>query len=453
MSKDRSKSYQMDMCNGPILKKMLIFAIPLICSSVLQLLFNAVDVIVVGKYVGDNALAAVGSNGSLINLFVNFFMGLSIGVNVLVSRYYGGKQDKHLSETVHTAMAISLVSGVILAIVGVCISSILLKLMGSPEEVLPLATIYLRVYFCGMPALMLYNFGAAILRAIGDTRRPLVFLIIAGVTNVVLNLIFVIVFHWSVFGVALATVISQVISAILILLCLVREKGAIRVELKKIHIYKDKILKILQIGLPAGIQSVLFSLSNVLIQSAVNSFGATVVAGNSAAANIEGFVYVAMNAFYQANISFTSQNMGAGKYNRLNRILLTAEGCVTVVGLLLGGLCYFAGPTLLTLYTDSPNVVAAGMVRFAYVGAVYVFCGIMDVLVGSLRGMGYAVFPMIVSLIGSCGLRILWLQTVFKMDNFHNIETVYIIYPITWIITAIAHLISYIFVKKKLLKK
>ena len=454
MSNGRSKSYQMDMCNGPILKKMLIFAIPLICSSVLQLLFNAVDVIIVGKYVGDDALAAVGSNGSLINLFVNLFMGLSIGVNVLVSRFYGAKQEKHLSETVHTAVAISLVSGVILAIAGVAISPILLKLMGSPKEVLPLATVYLRVYFCGLPALMLYNFGAAILRAIGDTRRPLVYLIIAGVTNVTLNLFFVIVFHWSVFGVALATIISQIISAVLVLRCLMIETGMIRVELKKIHVYKDKILKILQIGLPAGIQSVLFSLSNVLIQSAVNSFGATVVAGNSAASNIEGFVYVAMNAFYQANISFTSQNMGAGKYNRLNRILLTAEGCVTAVGIVLGGTVMFAGPTLLKLYTNNPDVISAGMVRFAYVGTIYVMCGIMDVFVGSLRGMGYAVFPMVVSLVGSCGLRILWLQTVFKLEQFNNnIEMVYIIYPITWTITAIAHFISYVYVKKKLLKK
>lgn len=453
MTKEKSTSYQMDMCNGPILKKMLIFAIPLICSSVLQLLFNAVDVIVVGKYVGDNALAAVGSNSSLINLFVNFFMGLSIGVNVLVSRYYGAKQEKHLSETVHTAMAVSLASGVVLAILGVAVSPMLLKLMGSPKEVLPLATVYLRVYFVGMPALMLYNFGAAILRSIGDTRRPLLFLIIAGITNVVLNLVFVIVFHWSVFGVGLATVISQVISATLVVLCLTRETGAIRVEFRKIRIYKDKILKILQIGLPAGIQSILFSLSNVVIQSAVNSFGATVVAGNSAAANIEGFVYVAMNAFYQANISFTSQNMGAGKYKRLNRILLTAEGCVIAVGLIAGGACYLFGPTLLTLYTDSPNVIAAGMIRFSYVGAVYVLCGIMDVLVGSLRGMGYAIFPMIVSLIGSCGLRIVWLQTVFQMEQFHNIETVYIVYPITWVITAIAHMISYIYVRKRIMKK
>ena len=453
MSKDKAKNYQMDMCNGPILKKMLIFTIPLICSSVLQLLFNAVDVIVVGKYAGDNALAAVGSNTSLINLFVNFFMGLSIGANVLVSRYYGAKQERELSETVHTAIAISLVSGVVLAILGVVLSPTILRWMQAPKEVLSLAVVYLRVYFVGMPALMLYNFGAAILRAIGDTKRPLYFLAVAGVVNVTLNLFFVIVLHWGVFGVAFATVISQVISALFVLRCLMKEEGGIRVELKKLHVYKDKILRMLQIGVPAGLQSVLFSVSNVLIQSSINSFGATVIAGNSAAANIEGFVYVAMNAFYQANISFTSQNMGAGKYHRLNRILFTAQGCVILTGLLTGISCYVAGPVLLTLYTNSADVVAAGMVRLGYICLPYFIIGIMEVMVGSLRGMGYAVFPMIVSLVGSCLLRIVWLQTVFQIDRFHSIDTVYLIYPISWMITALAHIITYIILKRKLIKK
>ena len=453
MSKDKVKNYQMDMCNGPILKKMLIFTIPLICSSVLQLLFNAVDVIVVGKYAGDNALAAVGSNTSLINLFVNFFMGLSIGANVLVSRYYGAKQEKELSETVHTAIAISLLSGVILAIFGVVLSPTILKWMQAPEEVLELAVVYLRVYFVGMPALMLYNFGAAILRAIGDTKRPLYFLAIAGVVNATLNLFFVIKLHWSVFGVAFATVISQVISGWFVLRCLMKETGGIRVEIRKLHINKDKIRRMLQIGVPAGLQSVLFSISNVLIQSSINSFGATVVAGNSAAANIEGFVYVAMNAFYQANISFTSQNMGAKKYHRLNRILLTALGCVSITGIVFSWSCYLAGPALLSLYTNSSSVIVAGMVRFAYVCIPYFICGIMEVFVGSLRGMGYAVFPMLVSLIGSCALRIIWLQTVFRIERFQSIDTVYIIYPISWIVTTIAHVITYIVVKRKLIEK
>lgn len=452
MRKERSKKFEIDMCNGPVLKKMLLFALPLMCSSVLQLLFNAVDIIVVGKYVGDNALAAVGATSSLIHLFVNFFIGLSIGVNVLVSNYFGAKQEKYLSETVHTAMALSVASGVMLTILGVVLSPMILELMNTPREILPLATIYLRVYFVGMPAQMLYNFGAAILRAIGDTRRPLRYLTIAGILNVSLNLIFVIVFHWGVFGVAFATVLSQVLSAYLILRCLMNETDGIRVDIKKICFHKDKMKKIMQIGLPAGVQSVLFSLSNVLIQSAVNSFGATVVAGNSAAANIEGFVYVMMNAFYQANISFSGQNMGAGKYHRLNRILITAEGCVIVVGILAGGACYLAGPTLLTLYTDSPAVVAAGMIRFSYICAVYVLCGIMEVLVGSLRGMGYAVVPMIVSVVGTCGLRILWLQAIVPIERFHTIEMVYIIYPISWFLTIIAHGVSYVIIRKKIVK-
>lgn len=453
MSKHKAKNYQMDMCNGPILKNMLLFAIPLICSSVLQLLFNAVDVIVVGKYAGDHALAAVGSNTSLINLFVNFFMGLSIGANVLVSRYYGAKHEKELSETVHTAIAVSLVSGVLLAFLGVIFSPTILRWMQAPEEILSLAVVYLRVYFIGMPALMLYNFGAAILRAVGDTKRPLYFLAIAGVVNVILNLFFVIVLHWSVFGVAFATVISQVISALFVLRCLMKETGGIRVEIKRLYIHKDKIKKMLRIGVPAGVQGVLFSISNVLVQSSVNSFGATVVAGSSAAHNVEGFVYVAMNAFYQANISFTSQNMGARQYHRLNRILVTALGCVTVTGLVAGVSSYVLGPQLLSLYTNSSNVVAAGMVRLMYLCVPYFLCGMMEVMVGSLRGMGYAVFPMIVSLVGSCLFRIVWLQTVFRIERFHNIETVYIVYPISWGVTALAHVATYMIVKKRLIMK
>ena len=451
--KTKAKTYEMDMCSGPILKKMLIFAIPLICSSVLQLLFNAADVIVVGRFAGDNSLAAVGSTTSLVNLFVNFFMGLSVSANVLVARYYGAKHQRDLSETVHTAMAISLVSGVLLTVIGLIASPKLLQMMQTPEDVLPLATIYLRVYFIGMPAMMVYNFGAAILRAVGDTKRPLYFLVIAGVVNVVFNLFFVIVLKWDVFGVGLATTISQVISAAFVLHCLMKENSGIRIDLRKIRIHKEKLIKILQLGLPAGLQSTLFSLSNVLIQSSVNGFGEVVVAGNAAASNIEGFVYVAMNAMYQANISFTSQNIGAGKTRRIHRILLTAQGCVIVIGLVLGIGSYLGGPVLLRFYTESSAVVEAGMVRLSFVGLTYALCGIMDVMVGSLRGMGYAVFPMIVSLIGSCGLRILWLQTVFRIEEFHRIETVYVIYPITWVVTLLAHIITYLVVTRKFIKK
>ena len=453
MTKTKKRSYEIDMCNGPILGKMLIFALPLMCSGVLQLFFNAADIIVVGRFAGDHALAAVGSTSSLINLFVNFFMGLSVGANVLVARFYGGKQERALQETVHTAITISLVSGVVLAIVGTIFAPVVLGWMDVPKEVLPLSTTYLRVYFLGMPAMMLYNFGAAILRSVGDTKRPLIYLIIAGVINVTLNLFFVIVLHWSVFGVAMATTISQVVSAILVLRCLMKEQSSIRVELKKLGFNKDKLKKIVQLGLPAGLQSVLFSFSNVLIQSSVNSFGATVVAGNSAASNIEGFVYIAMNAFYQANLSFTSQNLGAGKFKRIDRILVIGEACVVVVGIIFGGASYLFGPYLLRLYTNSSDVIAAGMIRLAFIGLLYAFCGVMEVLVGSLRGLGHTVFPMIVSLIGSCVLRVVWLQTVFKIEAFHKIETVYVIYVISWIVTAIAHFITYMVVRRKFIKK
>lgn len=453
MTKAKSKSYEIDMCNGPILSKMLLFALPLMCSTILQLLFNAADVIVVGRFAGDHALAAVGSTSSLINLFVNFFMGLSIGANVLVARFYGGKQERALKETVHTTILLSIVSGVLLAVLGVTFAPTILTWMDVPKEVLPLASVYLRVYFLGMPASMLYNFSAAILRAVGDTKRPLSYLSIAGVVNVGLNLFFVIVFKWSVFGVALATTISQIISAILVLRCLMREDGGIRVNLRKLRLTTDKVRKIFRIGIPSGIQSVVFSLSNVLIQSAINSFGATVVAGNSAASNIEGFVYAAMNAFYQSNLSFTSQNIGAGKKERLNRILFVAQGCVIVTGIVLGVGSYLGGPVLLSMYTTSAAVVAAGMVRLRHIGLPYALCGIMDVTVGSLRGMGYSVFPMLVSIVGSCLLRIVWLQTVFKIDAYHRIETVYIIYAITWIITGTTHLITYFILKRRLIRK
>ena len=289
------KSYEMDMCNGPLLGKILIFAVPLMLSGILQLLFNAADIIVVGRFSGSHALAAVGSTSALINLLVNVFIGLSVGTNVLIAQYYGAKDRKNISETVHTSVLISL----ILVFVGVALAKPILKLMGTPDDVLNQAVLYIRIYFLGMPVTMLYNFGAAILRAIGDTKRPLYFLSIAGVVNVVLNLIFVIAFDMGVAGVALATVISQVISAALVVRCLVCMDGICRLNLKKLHIHRDKLMRMVQIGLPAGMQGAIFSLSNVLIQSSVNSFGSVAMAGNTAAANIEGFVYNSMNAVHQ----------------------------------------------------------------------------------------------------------------------------------------------------------
>lgn len=448
-----TKKYEIDMCSGSILGKMLLFALPLMCSSILQLLFNAADIIVVGKFAGDTALAAVGSNTALINLLTNFFIGLSIGANVLVAQYYGAKQEKDLAETVHTAMLVSLLSGIFLTLVGCFGARRILIWMSTPETVLAPATLYLRIFFLGMTAMMIYNFGSAILRAIGDTRRPLYYLTIAGVINVVLNLIFVIWFHMGVAGVGWATVISQCISAGMIVLCMMKNGGSIRLDLKKLRIHRDKFIKILKIGLPASFQGTLFSFSNVIIQSSVNSFGAITVAGNSAAANIEGFVYVAMNAFYQASISFTGQNVGAAKYERVNRILITAEICATVTGVVLGNLAVFFGEPLLRLYTSSPLVIAEGMKRMHVVSRMYALCGMMDSIVGSLRGLGYSVIPMIVSLIGACGLRLAWIFTFFQLEPFHNITSLYMTYPVSWALTFGTHVICFLIIRRKLKQK
>lgn len=451
MSSDKlNKKYEMDMCSGSILKKMLVFSIPLMFSSILQLLFNAADIVVVGQFAGDNSLAAVGSTSSLINLLTNLFIGLSVGANVLVARYYGANHERDLKLTVHTAMSLSIISGLLLTVIGVAGAPVILRWMQTPENVLPLAVTYLRIYFLGMTANMIYNFGAAILRAVGDTKRPLYYLIAAGIVNIILNLFFVIVVGIGVAGVAIATVVSQCISAFLIMQCLMRWQGNIRLDIKQLRVTKDKFFKILQIGLPAGFQGILFSLSNVVIQSSVNSFGEITVAGNSAASNIEGFVYVAMNAFHQGAISFTSQNVGAGKYERVNKILITALGCVFVTGVVLGNTAVLFGRPLLRLYSNSPEVIDAGIIRLSIICSTYALCGLMDVMVGSLRGLGYAVMPMIVSLIGACGLRLIWLATIFQLEPFHTIEMVYITYPVSWILTFCAHLVCYVIVRRKL---
>ena len=452
-TKEQKKTYEMDMCSGSILKKMLIFTIPLMCSSILQLLFNAADIVVVGRFAGDNSLAAVGSNTALINLLTNLFVGLSIGANVAAARFYGAKQDGEVKKTVHTAMLLSIFSGIILTVIGVIGARQILIWMQTPSEVLELAVLYLRIYFVGMTGTMIYNFGSALLRAVGDTKRPLYYLFGAGCVNIVLNLLFVICFHMDVAGVALATVISEAISALLVLRCMIKEKGSIHLELRELHIYPDKFVQILKVGLPAGFQGIVFALSNVVIQSSINLFGATVVAGNSAAANIEGFVYMAMNSFYQATISFTSQNFGAGKQERINRIALTGEFCVIVVGLVFGNTCVLFGHPLLGIYSSSPAVIEAGMHRLRIIARTYALCGIMDVMVGALRGVGYSIMPMIVSLIGACGLRLLWLATVFQIDRYHTVTTVYLSYPITWIITLSVHILCFVLIRRKQMGK
>ena len=453
MMSSKTKQYEMDMCSGPILRKMLMFALPLMLSSILQLLFNAADIVVVGKFAGDNSLAAVGSNTALINLLTNLFIGLSIGANVVAARHYGAKAWDDLRRTVHTAMLLSMLSGALLLVLGVIGAEQMLIWMQTPEEVLPLATVYLRIYFLGMISTMVYNFGSALLRAVGDTKRPLYFLLCAGIINVILNLLFVIGFQMDVMGVAIATVISETVSALLVLRCLVKEKGGIHLELRAMRIDRKKMLQILRIGLPAGFQGVVFALSNVVIQSSVNIFGNIVVAGNSAAANLEGFVYMAMNAFYQTTLSFVSQNYGAGEQKRINRIVLLGEACVIVTGTLLGNMVVFFGYDLLQIYSNNPEVIAAGMVRLHYISMIYALCGIMDVMVGALRGIGYSIMPMIVSIVGVCVLRLIWLATVFQIPEFHKIETVYLSYPVTWILTSLVYIVFFVWIRIRSARK
>jgi putative MATE family efflux protein len=450
MEKKKARRYEMDMCSGSILKKMLLFALPLMCSSILQLLFNAADIVVVGRFAGDNSLAAVGSNSALISLMTNLFVGLSVGANVTAGHYYGAKQEGELSQNVHTAMLLSLISGIVLTLAGLLGARQILIWMQTPQEVLGLASLYLRIYFLGMTAVMVYNFGASLLRAVGDTQRPLYFLMLAGVVNVVLNLIFVIGLKMDVAGVALATVISQCISAALVVRCLLGEEGGIHLILGELHIHQDKLGRILQVGLPAGFQGMVFSLSNVLIQSAVNGFGSVVVAGSSASGNIESFVYFAMNAFYQATLSFTSQNMGAGNFARIRRSLLAGQFCVVITGMVLGGVVVLLGDKLLGIYTPSPAVIEAGLRRLRIIASTYAVCGMMDVMVGVLRGVGHSVLPMVVSLVGACGVRVLWLATIFRIERFHNIDVVYWSYPVSWLVTLAAHVACYLWVCRRL---
>ena len=451
MALHRSARYEIDMTHGPILKKLLLFTVPLILSSILQLLFNAADVVVVGRFAqqGDLCLAAVGSTGSLTSLIVNMFVGLSVGTNVVAARAWGSGDHKAMEDSVHTSMLVSIVSGVILAVVGVIGARVFLEWMNTPKEVIDLSSLYLRIYFAGMPANMIYNFGSAILRSVGDTRRPLIYLIIAGVLNVILNLFFVIVLHMDVEGVALATIISQAVSAALVVICLMRSEGGLRLTLKKLRIAGNTLKEIARIGLPAGFQGVLFSISNVMIQSSINAFGATVMAGSSAAGNLEGFVYVGMNAFHQAAVSFSSQNLGAGEYKRIWRIAVVCQVCVTVVGLLMGVGVWFFGGELLRIYTTSQDVVNAGLVRLTYVCLPYALCGMMDVMTGSLRGIGYSVTPMLVSILGICVFRVAWIATVCKLPACSDIDFVYLSYPISWIITLIAHTICFVWAMRR----
>lgn len=444
----RGASYEIDMTTGPLTGKIIKFAIPLMLSGVLQLLFNAADMVVVGRFAGSGALASVGATGALIQLIINLFIGLSVGVNVLSARFYGANQPKELSETVHTAILTSLLAGVLLVFAGFFLSRPLLEMMDTPADVIEGAVLYMRIYFAGMPVLMLYNFGSAILRAVGDTRRPLYFLTFAGIINVLLNLFFVIVLHMGVAGVAIATVVSQAVSAFLVLYSLMQSDAAYGVRIKQLRIYPARLLEIVHFGVPAGIQSIMFSISNVLIQSSLNSFGSIAMAGNTAAANLEGFTGVAMDAFGQAAMSFVSQNYGAKKHGRINKVLVSCAIQVTVLGLILGTGTYLLGRPLLSIYSSDPEVIAYGMNRMLVLCLPHFLGGLMGVFSGAIRGLGSSVPPMVITVFGVCVLRVIWIYTVFA--THHTLFTLYLSYPLTWGITALGELVCYFVIRRRM---
>ena len=439
---------KIDMTQGSIFPKLIRFAVPLIFSSILQLLFNAADIIVVGRFAGDNSLAAVGSTSSLVNLLVNFFIGLGIGCNVVAANYLGSMKNEKVSRTVHTSMVLSVFGGILLTFIGVTFSRQILVLMGSPEVVLPLSTLYLKIFFSGVTPTVIYNFGASLLRAKGDTKRPLYILFVAGLINVVLNLIFVICFKMDVAGVAVATVISQSFSAVVIVILLLREKDAFRLEFRKLKIDFHILSKIVRIGIPAGLQGMIFSISNVVIQSSVNSFGPVMIAGNAAAQGVEGFIYISMNGFSQAMLTFAGQNMGAGKIDRIKKAVRDSILCASSAGIILGCLAIVFGPVLLGFYSTSPEVQAAGMIRLKVILLTYFTCGIMDCTANAIRGVGHSVLPMIITLLGACGLRMLYIFTFFQIPRFHTFQGIFYSYPISWTVTAAILAIGFVRVLK-----
>lgn len=438
------------MLSGPLLPNIILYTIPIILTSLLQLLFNAADLVIVGRFCGSVSVAAVGATGSITNLLVNFFIGLSVGAGVTVAHALGSQEDTVIHNTVHTALPTALVSGVFLTIVGVSFSETFLRWMGTPETVLSLSTLYMQIYFAGITFTMVYNFCAAILRAAGDTKGPLIYLSAAGIVNVVLNVVFVTAFHMNVAGVALATTISQGISALLVVRALMKRTDACRLCLRKMRFHKPQLSKMLRIGLPAGMQSSLFSISNVLIQSSINSFGDVFMSGNAASSNIEGFVYVSLNAFHQTAVNFMGQNAGARQHQRVLRTLWICLGCSTVVGLVLGSLACWFGPSLLSLYiTDSQEAIGYGMLRLTIICLTYFLCGLMDVSTGALRGLGESFIPMVISVLGVCGIRIGWIYTIFQIPRFHTPQCLYLSYPVSWTITFLFQMAAFLMVYRK----
>lgn len=427
--------------------KIFQFAIPLVLSSVLQLLFNAADIIVVSQFCGDEALAAVGSTSSLINLTINLFIGMATAANIISARLVGEKNFEKLEKLVHTSILMSVISGIILLIIGETFAEKALVLMGSPDDVIGLSTLYVRIYFIGVPASLIYNFGSSLLRGKGDTKRPLYIITLAGAVNFVLNIIFVAFCGMSVDGVATATVISQVLSAILILICLINEPDHMQLHLKKLKLHKEELIELIRIGLPAGVQGMVFSASNIIIQSAVNSFGKITMAAYAANNSIQGFLYATGNAFYQTNMTFTSQNMGAGKWDRMKKSMKLNVLFEVIICSSLGVLAMCFAKPLLGIYTSDPSVIEAGITIMKYDCMLVVFCGLMETIMGGIRGMGYTVMTMVVSILGSCVVRILWIATVFQA--FHTPDVLFSIYPISWFITALTHFICYLVVFPK----
>lgn len=443
----KKNKYEIDMCNGSIMDKLISFSLPLMLSGILQLMFNAVDIVVVGRFSGSQALAAVGSTTALINIFTNLFIGISLGANVLAARFYASGKEKEMSETVHTAITLALISGIIMAVVGLVLAKLALELMGTPSDVIELSTLYMRIYFCGMPFFMLYNYGAAILRAVGDTKRPLIFLIISGVANAGLNMILVIIFHMGVAGVGIGTVISQLISCILVLRCLYKSEGCYQLRFSKLRIQRVYLRQIFQVGIPAGIQSTVINFSNALLQSSVNSFGSTAMAGYTAANNILGFLYVSVNAVTQACMSFTSQNYGVGKYKRMDRVLINCLILSVVISGVLGCGSYAFGTEILKVYTEDPKVIQCGLEILSMTTVTYFLCGIMDLFPGALRGMGRSGVPMILSIIGTVGTRIVWIFMLFPQHR--SLEFLFISYPASWLLTIVMQVICFYFVRKQ----
>lgn len=435
---------------GPVFKSIIIYTLPIILTGILQLLFNAADLIVVGKFCGSDSVAAVGATTSLTHLIINLFIGLSVGAGVAVAQGIGSGNSRATSEAVHTAMPLAFICGVVLTVVGVAFSGAFLELMGTPKnKILPLATVYMQIYFCGIIFSMLYNFGAAILRAAGDTRSPLIYLTAAGILNVILNVIFVAVLKMNVAGVALATSISQGASAVLVIIELMKRKDACRLELKKIKLHKRALKKIVKIGFPAGVQSSLFSISNVIIQSSINSFGGAAISGSAAASSVEGFCYVSMNSFHQTALNFCGQNYGAGNLKRVKKITRVCLLTVAAVGLIVGGVFYAFGDKLLGIYiTDSDLAIQYGVERLKFILIPYFLCGIMDTVTGSLRGIGASVIPMVITVVGVCVFRVVWIYTIFAIPRYHTLPVLFVSYPITWFLTFTALLISYLIIMR-----